>query len=175
LQLLREVVPSGSFFAILADSGNPSSPPAVQETQEAAKSMKLNVRDYWVGSPDDLKSAIETMKKDGIEGFVIAPGAMFFAQRRQIAALVIERRLPSLSVRADYAEAGILIGYGAPIRENYRQAALYLDQILRGAKPSELPVYEPSEFELAINMQTAKALDLAIAPALLTRARVVGP
>jgi putative ABC transport system substrate-binding protein len=126
-----------------------------------------------VNSPDDLKTALATMKKDGIDGFVIAPGAMFFAQRRHIAALAIEHRLPSLSVRADYAEAGILIAYGAPIRDNYLQAALYLDQILQGAKPSDLPVYQPSEFEFTINMRTAKALDVTIPPALLTGANVV--
>jgi putative tryptophan/tyrosine transport system substrate-binding protein len=175
LELLREVIPTASSFAILADHGNPSSPPAVQETQEAAKSLKMNVRDYWVRGPDDFRAILATMKADGIEGFVIAPGAMFFAQRRQIAALAIENRLPSLSVRADYAEAGILITYGALIRENYRQAAMHVDQILRGAKPSDLPVYEPTEFEFVINLKTAKALNLTIPPAPLARAHAISP
>src|SRR5262245_29975787 len=156
LQLLKETVPTASSFAILADHGNPSSPPVVQETQEAAKSSKTIVRDYWVRGPDDFKDVIATMKKDGIDAFAIAPGAMFFAQRRQIAALAIGHRLASLSVRSDYAEAGILIAYGAPIRENYRQAALYVEKILKGAKPSELPIYEPTEFEFVINLETAK-------------------
>jgi ABC-type uncharacterized transport system substrate-binding protein len=87
----------------------------------------------------------------------------------------IEHRLPSLSVRAEYAEAGILIAYGAPIRENYRQAALYVEQILKGAKPSELPVYEPTEFEFVINLKTAMAIGHTIPPPLLARAQAIGP
>jgi putative ABC transport system substrate-binding protein len=174
LQLLREAVPAASRLAILADRGNPSSPPAVQETLAAAKSSNTIVRDYWIDGPDDIPIVVGTMKKDGIDGFVTAPGALFFAERRRIAKLAIEHRLATLSVRSNYAEAGMLMAYGSPIRENYRQAAMYVDQILRGAKPSELPVYEPSELELVINLGTAKALGLAIPPELVSRAQIIG-
>jgi len=175
LQLLRQALPTASSLAILADRGNPSSPPAVRETLAAAKSSNIIVGDYWVSGPDELKSMIAMMKKDGVAGFVTAPGAMFFAQRRQIAARAIKHRLASLSVRSDYAEAGFLIAYGSPIQDNYRQAAVYVDHILKGAKPSELPAYEPTELELVINLTTADAIGLTIPPALLATAKTIGP
>lgn len=174
LQLLRDAVPTASRWAILADRGNPSSLPAVRETLAAAKSTNEIVRDYWIRGPDDLPIVVATMKKDGIDGFVTAPGALFFAERRRIAELAIEHRLAALSVRSDYAEAGMLMSYGSPIRENYRQAAMYLDRILRGAAPSGLPAYEPAEFEFVINLATAKTLGLAIPPELLARAQIIG-
>ena len=110
---------------------------------------------------------------DGMAGFVIAPGAMFFAQRKALAALALERRLPSVSVRREYAEAGCLIAYGAPIQENDRQAAIYVSRILGGAKPVELPVEQPATFDLVVNLTTAEALGLALPRALLARAGTV--
>ena len=175
LQLLVEAVPGASSLGILADDGNPSSPPAVQETMAAAESIGTTVRDYWICGPDDLRTVIATMKRDGVAGFVIAPGALFFAQRRLIADLAVEHRLPSMAARSDYADAGVLVAYGAPIRANYRQAATYVDRILRGAQPSALPAYEPAEFDLVVNLRTAKAIGLALPPTLLAKARTIGP
>jgi putative ABC transport system substrate-binding protein len=174
LQLLKEAVPAASTLAILADHGNPSSPPAVQETRDAAKSYNIDLRVYWIRGPDDLKTVIATMKQDGVGGFMLAPGALFFAERAQIAALAIDHRLPSLAVRSDYVEAGMLMAYGASIRENFRQAAMYVDEILKGAQPSALPVYEPAEFEFVLNRETAKTIGLDVPPALLATARTIG-
>ena len=108
-----------------------------------------------------------------MRGFVLAPGAMFFAQRKILATLALEHRLPSMSVRREYAEAGCLMAYGAPIRENYRQAAVYVSRILQGAKPAELAVDQPTEFDLVVNLNVAEALGLALPQALLARAEKI--
>jgi putative ABC transport system substrate-binding protein len=174
LQLLREAVPNAGPFAILADRANPSSPLAVRETQEAARSTGLAVRDYWLQGLDDFGAMMSAMRNDGMAGFVIAPGAMFFAQRKSLAGLAIEHRLPSMSVRREYAEAGCLMAYGAPIRDNYRQAAVYVSRILGGMKPADLPVVQPTEFDFAVNLKTAATLGLALPQALLARTELIG-
>ena len=173
LQLLREAAPDAAALAILADRGNPSSPLAFRETEAAAQSLGLAVRDYWIESADQFGSALSAMNADGIGGFVLAPGALFFAQRKTLAALAIGHRLASITARREYAEAGCLMAYGAPIRGNYLQAAGYVAQILDGAKPAELAVGQPTEFDFAINLKTAEALGLALPGALLVRAEKI--
>jgi putative ABC transport system substrate-binding protein len=160
--------------AALADRGNPSSPLALRETQDAARTLGITVQDYWVAGLDDFNETLAAMAKDGIGGFVIAPGAMFFAQRAKLAALAAEHRLAAMSVRREYCEAGCLMAYGAPIRWNYRQAAVYVSRILDGMRPSELPVEEPTEFVLLVNLTTAKAIGIELPPALLAQAETVG-
>jgi putative ABC transport system substrate-binding protein len=113
------------------------------------------------------------MKRDAAGGVVLGPGAMFFARRSELAALAAEYRLPSMSVRKEYAEAGSLMSYGSPIRDNYRRAASYVNQILRGAKPADLPAEAPTEYELVVNGEVRAALGLAISPEFLRRALVI--
>ena len=173
LRLLREALPDAAALAILADRGNPSSPLALRETQAAAQSLGIAVKDYWIETAGEFATALSAMRRDGIGGFVIAPGALFFAGRKTLAALAIEQRLVSITARREYAEAGCLMAYGAPIRDNYRQAAGYVAKILRGAKPAELPVGQPTEFDLVINLKTAQALGLALPQALLARAETI--
>jgi putative ABC transport system substrate-binding protein len=173
LQLLNEVVSGATPLAILADRTNPSSPLAVRETQAAARVLNLTVRDYWVQGPDDFGTALAAMRNDGIGGFVIAPGATFFAQRDMLATLALAHRLAAITARRDYAEAGCLMAYGAPIRENYRQAAEYVSLILGGAKPAELPIEQPTAFEFVINVKTAAALGLRLPEALLAQAETI--
>jgi putative ABC transport system substrate-binding protein len=172
LRLLREAR-SDAALAILADRGNPSSPLALRETQAAAKALGLPVRDYWIESAAGFGAALAAMQKDGIGGFVVAPGALFFAGRKALGQLAIKHRLASIAARREYAEAGCLMAYGAPIRENYRQAADYVAKILRGASPAELPVGQPSEFDFVINAKTAEALGLALPQALRARAEKI--
>jgi putative ABC transport system substrate-binding protein len=174
LQLLRDAVSNAGPFAILADRANPSSPLAVRETQGSARSQGLVIKDYWLQGPDDFATALSAMRGDGMAGFVIAPGAMFFAQRKALAALALEHRLPSMAVRREYAEAGCLMAYGAPIRDNYRQAADYVSQVLRGVKPADLPVAQPTEFDFVVNLKTAEALGLALPQTLLASAEKIG-
>jgi putative ABC transport system substrate-binding protein len=113
------------------------------------------------------------MRTDGIGGFVVAPGALFFAERKALAALAIEHQLATITARREYAEAGCLMAYGAPIRDNYRQAADYVANILGGAKPAELAIGQPTEFDFVVNLKTAEAIGLALPPALLARAETI--
>lgn len=175
LALLREAAGSRAALAILADRANPSSPLAVRETAEAAQALGLTVPDYWVTGPQQLGEAIAAMKSDGIAGFVVAPGAMFFANRQALAAHARECWLATMSVRREYAEAGCLLAYGAPIRENYRQAAVYVSRILNGMKPSDLPVDQPTRFDFVINLKTAAAIGLSLPQSLLAEAELIEP
>ena len=172
LRLLRDARPDAAL-AILADRGNPSSPLALQETKAAAKSLGIMVSDYWIESAAGFGAALAAMQKDGIGGFIVAPGALFFAERKALGQLAIKHRLASITARREYAEAGCLMAYGAPIRDNYRQAAGYVAKILRGANPAELPVGQPTEFDFVINLKTAETLGLALPQALRARAEKI--
>ena len=174
LLLLREAVGSGPPLGILADRANPSSPLAVRETQEAAQAAGIAVKDYWLASPNQFAITLSAMRSDGIGGFVVAPGAMFFAKRDELAALALQHRLPTMSVRREYAEAGCLMAYGAPLRESYRQAAILVSRVLAGARPADIPVAEPKTFDFVINFVTARAMGLNIPPALSGSAQAIG-
>ncbi len=169
LRLLHEAV-SGGALAFLADRGNPSSPLALRETQAAAQLLGIAVKDYWIKSSSEFGTALAAMRSDNIAGVVVAPGGLFFAERRSLAAIAIEHRLASITARREYAVAGCLMAYGAPIRENYLQAAAYVSQIVRGAKPSELVMAEPATFDFVVNIKSAAALGLALPQTLLARA-----
>jgi putative ABC transport system substrate-binding protein len=173
LQRLRQAVPSARALAILADYANPSSPLAVRETQAAAFGLAIAVHDYWVAGPEQFGETLAAMQNEGIGGFIVAPGAMFFANRQTLAMLASEHQLPAMSPRREYAEAGCLMAYGAPIRENYRQAAVYVSRILSGAKPADLPVEQPTEFEFVVNIKTASAIGLILPQSLLDDADVL--
>jgi putative ABC transport system substrate-binding protein len=174
LTLLRAMVGQGAPLALLCDRGNPSSPLALAETQKAAQPLGIAVKDYWIASASEFGKVLPVMKSDGIRGFVVAPGGLFFAQRAALGELAVANGLATITARREYADAGCLMTYGAPIRENYRQAASYVSRILRGVKPADLPVDEPTEFDFVINMTTAKALKLTPPPELLAKAVTVG-
>jgi putative tryptophan/tyrosine transport system substrate-binding protein len=173
IELLREAFGHAAPLAMLADRANPSSVLALRETQEAAVERGIDIRDYWLAGPEHLSATLAAMKKDGIGGFVIAPGAMFFAKRRELAALAREHRLASMSVRREYAEAGCLMAYGASLRENYRRAAVYVSRVLNGTKPADLPIDEPTEFDFVVNLATARAIGCALPPSLLAGAEII--
>jgi putative ABC transport system substrate-binding protein len=172
LQLLREAV-SSTALAILADRGNPSSPLALRETQATAQSLGVSMKDYWIESASEFATALAAMRRDGVAGFVMAPGALFFAERKKLAALAIEHQLASITARREYAEAGCLMAYGSPIRDNYLQAAGFVSQILRGVKPNELAMAEPAMFDFVVNLKSAAALGLTLPQSLLAGAERV--
>jgi putative ABC transport system substrate-binding protein len=174
LTLLREALGTSASLAILADRDNPSSPLAVQETRVAAKTKGIEVADYWVSGPDHFDATLAEMRKDGVRGFVVAPGAMFFAKRAELARCALKHGLGAMAVRREYAEAGALMAYGAPLLENYRAAASLVSRILGGASPAELPVAEPTTFDFLINTATAAQLGVEIPAALLQRAEKTG-
>jgi putative ABC transport system substrate-binding protein len=173
LRLLREALGDNADLAILTDRGNPSSPLALRETRVAAKALGITVKDYWIESADGFEGALAAMKKDGIGGFIVAPGALFFAERKMLGQVAIEHRLASITARREYAEAGCLMAYGAPIRDNYRQAADYVARILGGATPADLPVAQPKEFDFVVNLKTAEGLGLALPQELRARAEKI--
>lgn len=174
LLLLREAVGGSVPLAILADRANPSSPLAVRETHDAARAAGMTVKDYWLSGPDQFDATLTAMRNDGIGGFVVAPGAMFFAKRNALAASATAHRLASMAVRREYAQAGCLMVYGAPLRENYRQAASLVSRVLAGDKPSDIPIAEPQEFDFVINLATAREIGLDIPSTLASRAELIG-
>lgn len=175
LLLLREAVGCGQPLGILADRANPSSPLAVRETQDAAQAAGIAFKDYWLAEPSQIGATLAAMRRDGIRGFVVAPGAMFFAKRNELAASALAHRLPAMAVRREYAEAGCLMAYGAPLRESYRQAAILVSRVLAGTRPADIPVMEPQTFDFVINVSIARALELTIPSALSSRAESIDP
>ena len=170
LQLLREAVPGISRVALLSSPALPSNALVVKEAQVAGRSLKVQLQVLQVRAPDDLIPAFSAMTKDGVRGFVVLGGSIFFAERTRIAELAAQNRLPSIYVVRQFAEAGGLMAYGPSIRDSLRRAATYVDRILKGAKPGDLPIEQATKFDLVINLKTAKALGLTIPPSLLGRA-----
>ena len=170
LQLLREAVPGISRVALLSSLALPSNALVVKEAQVAARSLKVPLQVLQVRAPDDLTPAFSAMTKDRADGFIVLGGSIFFAERTRIAKLAAQSRLPSIYAVRQFTEAGGLMAYGPSIRDSLRRAATYVDRILKGAIPGNLPIEQPTKFELVINLKTAKALGLTIPPSVLARA-----
>ncbi|MBI4294415.1 MAG: ABC transporter substrate-binding protein [Betaproteobacteria bacterium] len=173
LELLAQVVPGAAQLAVLWDQTNQAGSLVVGEYQDAARSLGSSLEVFGVRAPDDFDVALPAMARRGAGGFIGVTSAMFFGERERLAALALECRLPAMFVRREYAEAGALMAFGAPIRDNYRRAAGYVDKIFKGARPADLPVDQPTGFELVINRKTAQALGLTIPQAMLHDAQLV--
>ena len=173
LELLKEAVPGLSRVAIM---WNPDARGAVldyKETEGAARSLRLQLESVEVNRADDFNRAFSALTTGRAGALIVAPSLLFFTNRGQIASLAQKNRLPSMYGGRDFAEAGGLMAYGPNSAELWRRAATYVDKILKGAKPGELPVEQPTKFELIINLKTAKTLGLTIPPSLLRRAEHV--
>lgn len=170
VELLRQVVPSLSRMVVLWNPNNSSHMPALKSVETTARSLGIKVLEMEVRSPSDLNGAFVTIGRDRFDGLVFLADPVFFIHLRQIAELVAASRLPAVSNFVEFVRLGGLIGYAPSIPEEFRRAASYVDRILKGAKPGDLPIQQPTKFELAINLKTAKALGLAIPPSLLQRA-----
>jgi putative tryptophan/tyrosine transport system substrate-binding protein len=145
----------------------------VDELGVAANKMALKLALVEVKSQPEIEPAFETMRRERVEGLVVVHEAVILAHRRQIAEAAAKHRLPAVYFTRDYIEVGGLMSYGTSITENYRRVATYIDGIFKGAKPSDLPVEQPTKFELVINLAAAKALGLTIPTDLLLRAEQV--
>ena len=171
LELLREVVPGLSRVAFL---WNPDIRGAVldyKETQDAARSLHLQLQSVEVSRADDLNRALSELTTGRAEALVVpAPNPVAYASRGQIARFAQRNRLPSMYGTRDFADVGGLMAFGPSAAEQWRRAAIYVDKILKGAKPADLPVEQPEKFDLVINLKTAKALGLTIPQSLLQRA-----
>ena len=170
LQLLKEAVPGISRVALLSNPTVPYNALLVKEAEVAARSLKVQLQVLEARAPGDFASAFSAMRKDRAGGFTILAGSIFFAERTRIAELATQSRLPSIHRLREFAEARGLMAYGPSLPDSLRRAATYVDRILKGAKPADLPVEQPTKFELVINLKTAKALGLTIPPSLLARA-----
>ena len=167
LELLREAVPKASRVAIL---GRPSANSPVQAMERAARSFDIRLQLVEVDQPDRLEGAFAAMAAQQAAALIVTPSPFNLAHRDRIVSLAAKHRLPAMYGLTAFVEAGGLMAYGASLRELYRRAATYVDKILKGAKPAELPVEQATKFELVINLNTARALGLAIPSALRLRA-----
>jgi putative ABC transport system substrate-binding protein len=170
LELLKQLIPRASRIAILRDPDNHSSALNLRDAESAAKSVGVVVQGVSVRGPKDLDAAFLAMKRARTDAVILAENTRFIADRRRIADLALMHRLPMMVAAKEYAEAGGLISYGTDYPDLFRRAATYVNKILKGAKPGDLPVEQPTTFELVINLKTAKALGLTIPPSLLQRA-----
>jgi putative ABC transport system substrate-binding protein len=173
LGLLKEALPRVSRVAALwhpGSFGDRTIRDMLKETEAAARTLGVQLQLVEVRGPDDFDRAFSTMTKERTEALVQVPSTMLFNERRNIVALVTKHRLPSMFHAREFVELGGLISYGASITDLYRRAATYVDKILKGARPADLPVEQPTKFELVINLKTAKALGLTIPQSLLLRA-----
>jgi putative ABC transport system substrate-binding protein len=170
LELLKQLIPRASRIAILRDPDNHSSALNLRDAESAAKSVGVVVQGVSVRGPKDLDAAFLAMKRARTDAVILAENTRFIADRRRIADLALMHRLPMMVAAKEYAEAGGLISYGTDYPDLFRRAATYVDKILKGAKPGDLPVEQPTTFELVINLKTAKGLGLTIPPSLLQRA-----
>lgn len=169
VELVHVVVPRAARIGILM-SDSPIHPPQVKGIEAAAKSVGLEVVAAMDRSNDELEQAFASLAKDGVAAVIVLGGARQGAQRPRITELAVKFRMPTLSPTRAYVEQGGLMSYGPNLPASYKLAVRYVDRILKGAKPGELPVEQPPMFELVVNLKTAKALGLTIPQSLLLRA-----
>ncbi len=170
LELLKEVVPKVSRVALLWNPANAGNAPQLREAEVAARALGVRLQPLEARVPSEIDSAFAAMTRERAGALIVLADSMLFGQRTQIAGLAAKRRLPAVYGLRQHAEAGGLMAYGANILDSFRRAAAYVDKILKGAKPADLPVEQPTRFELVINLKTAKALGLTIPQTILMRA-----
>jgi ABC-type uncharacterized transport system substrate-binding protein len=170
LELLKEAIPKLSRLAVLWDPANPDTVFELRETEVTARSLKVSIQAVGVRGPNEFESAFSAMARERATALIVLSGGMFFTERRRLANLAVKHRLPTMFGQKEEAEAGGLMAYGANSTDLFQRTAGYVDKILRGAKPADLPVEQPTRYELVINLRTARALGLAIPQALLIRA-----
>jgi putative ABC transport system substrate-binding protein len=169
LELLREVVPSLRRLAIMVNVGNPASVLDMGEAQAATRTVGLEVTTSEIRRADDIAPAFEALK-DRADALYLSPDPLMNTNRTGINILAVGARLPTMHGSREYVEAGGLMSYGPNLPNHFRRAADFVDKILRGAKPADIPVEQPTKFDLIINLTTAKALRLKIPESLLLRA-----
>ena len=170
LELLKEIVPNLSRVAVLSNPQNPLHRGLITETHAAARPQKLGLQLVAAEKAADLEHAFALISGNHSEALVILPDHFFLVNGRHIADLALKARLPAVSTQSIFAHAGGLFAYGVHYPELFRNAATYVDKILKGAKPGDLPVQQATRFELVLNLKTARALGLTIPPTLLVRA-----
>ena len=169
LELLKETVPKVSRVAILSNPTNPGHPRWMREFKDAGRSLGVQLQFLEARGPTEFDGAFAAMAKERAGALLVVADGMFMLHRTRLADLAAKSRLPSVGYR-EFVEAGGLMSYGPSLPDLWRRAATFVDKILKGAKPADLPVEQPTRFELVINLKTAKALGLGVPPALLATA-----
>jgi putative ABC transport system substrate-binding protein len=170
LQVVREAVPGLKRVAALFNGSNPAMPPQFKQTSAAAEQLGLQVSPLDVSFPDGIERSFEEASQAGMQAVMVLSDSATISHRSQISAAAMKYRLPTIFANRDYLKAGGLMSYGPNLADNFRNAAGYVSRILKGANPAEMPVEQPTKFELVINLETAKALGLTLPPTLLLRA-----
>jgi putative ABC transport system substrate-binding protein len=170
VELLKEMSPKTSRLAYLA---HPDLPPEIlvfKAMQPVAQGLGMTIKLVEARSQNDFKHAFSEMKQARVNGLVVSPGIIYVQNRKLIVDFTAQQRLPTIYGRSDFVDAGGLASYGSSFSDLYRRAAVYVDKILKGTKPADLPVEQPTKFELVINLKTAKQIGLTIPPNVLARA-----
>jgi putative ABC transport system substrate-binding protein len=170
LELLKDAVPGKSRFGIIWNPENPSSVTGFKETQVAAQSLGVQLQSLEVRGPNDFESAFQAASKGQAGALTVVSDSVMFAHRTRMLELAAKQRLPTMHTQSLWVQDGGMISYGTYFPDLYRRAATYVDKILKGAKPADLPVEQPTKFELVINLKTAKQIGLTIPPNVLARA-----
>ena len=170
LEFLKEIVPSVSRVAVLWNPASPSHPRQLKDLQAAAPAYRVTLLPLGINGPDEIEHAFAAIGKERPGGLLVIGDPVLVTHRKRIAELALKNRLPAIATLLQFAEAGFLITYGANFADLYRRAATYVDKILKGAKPADLPVERPVKFDLVINLKTAKALGVTVPRSLLLRA-----
>jgi putative ABC transport system substrate-binding protein len=170
LELLKETVPNVRRVAVLSNSGNPGNALALENVKTRARSLGVQLQILEARGPNELESAFKAMARERAEAFLVIPDSVFGFHRDRIQELAAKNRLPAMYGLREHTEAGGLMSYAVDLRDSLRRSATYVDKILKGAKPADLPIEQPTKYELIINLKTAKALGLTIPPSVLARA-----
>jgi putative ABC transport system substrate-binding protein len=170
LEILKEVVPGLSRVAILWNPANPAHRPALEESEIAARALGVQLQPVEVQAPHEFTRAFAAMSRERASALLLLADSMFVSHRAQVVDLAAQSRLPTMFWAKGFVAVGGLISYGASYPDVLRRAAAYVDKILKGAKPADLPVERPTKFELIVNLKTAQALGLTIPPTLLFQA-----
>jgi putative ABC transport system substrate-binding protein len=170
LALVKEVVPHASRVAILSNPANPIHAREVREVEAAARALKLHIHRLDAPTPEEFDRVFAAMVRERPDGLLVLVDSMFAIHRTRLAELAAKYKLPTMHGIREFVVAGGLMSYGVNLIDSVAGAAIYVDKILRGANPGDLPIEQPTKFELVINLKTAKALGLTIPPSLLARA-----
>jgi putative ABC transport system substrate-binding protein len=171
LELLKETIPNVARVAALWNPANPIFQALqVKETENAARALGIRLRFIEARDPNEIDRAFANIAQEGLKAVVVLGDPVFTSHRKRISDLAAKRRLPAIGGTRDHVEAGGLMGYGPSYADMYRRTAYYVDRILKGAKPGDLPVEQPTKFELVISLKTAKQIGLTIPPNVLVRA-----
>jgi putative ABC transport system substrate-binding protein len=170
LELLREIVPKLSRVAVLGNATRPGSPQALREINLAADAFGIQLQYLEIQTPKDIEIAFRAATKEQADAVLVMQTPVLISQRRQVADLAVKSRLPTIYGRPEYVEDGGLMSYATSFTDLSRRSAIYVDKILKGAKPADLPVEQPMKFEFIINLKAAKQIGLTIPPNVLARA-----